>query len=409
LFTLTEKKSIVINATNIGKKLSGIGVYSLNLLKNFSEQDDKTNFIVYANKSAEDHLLKINFPANFSIIWVTSLMSPDHRFRGHLLRFVFSNILPFFHRDAIVFNTSQLEVSLFNKNQVVTVHDIIPLLFKKYHFKQYFFFKYLIKIALNKCRLIVTPSNHSKLLIKNSYSITDEKIIVIANGTKEFKPINLSIKKSEDEYILYYGRITPMKNIAGVINSFSLIKHQIKHKLVLAGDDAKEIVKLIKKGVVKEYDAFCDRIIYAGHLREADLLRLIQNASLLLFPSLYEGFGLPPLEAMSLGCPAVVSNNSSLPEICGNAAYYVNPNDNISIAAGIIEVLSNSVLRKKLIENGYQRAGLFSWQLTSILHLKMFNEIQHEGSVGKEKYERTIFPSVLYDSRLDYNAIKTTR
>ena len=355
MFTLTEKKSIVINATNIGKKLSGIGVYSLNLLKNFSEQDDKTNFIVYANKSAEDHLLKINFPANFSIIWVTSLMSPDHRFRGHLLRFVFSNILPFFHRDAIVFNTSQLEVSLFNKNQVVTVHDIIPLLFKKYHFKQYFFFKYLIKIALNKCRLIVTPSNHSKLLIKNSYSITDEKIIVIANGTKEFKPINLSIKKSEDEYILYYGRITPMKNIAGVINSFSLIKHQIKHKLVLAGDDAKEIVKLIKKGVVKEYDAFCDRIIYAGHLREADLLRLIQNASLLLFPSLYEGFGLPPLEAMSLGCPAVVSNNSSLPEICGNAAYYVNPNDNISIAAGIIEVLSNSVLRKKLIENGLRQ------------------------------------------------------
>ncbi|MBK6912346.1 MAG: glycosyltransferase family 4 protein [Ignavibacteriales bacterium] len=410
MFKSSENKTVVINATNIGRKLSGIGVYTLNLLRNFSEQDDKTNFIVYANQSAKDHVSKINFPTNFSIIWVTSLMSPDNHFKGHLLRFAFSNILSFLHKDAIVFNTSQLEVSLFNKNQVVTIHDIIPLLFKQYHFKQYFFFKYFVKIALKKCRLIVTPSNHSKSLIKHTYSISDEKIIVIANGTKENKSGNMiNTKSGEGKYILYYGRITPMKNIAGVINSFSLIKHQIKHKLVLAGDDAKEIVKLIKNGVIKEYDAFCDRIIYAGHLSDIELSSLIRNASLLLFPSFYEGFGLPPLEAMSLGCPVVVSNNSSLPEICGNAAYYVEPNDNMNIATGILEVLSNSLLRENLIKTGYQRAGLFSWKETALLHLKMLNEIHQQNAVTGEKYKRKMFPPSLLDSRLDYQSVKTIR
>lgn len=403
MIATNKKKIIVINATNIGKKLSGIGVYSLNLLKNFSQQDDKTNFIIYANRSAKEYLTKINFPANFKIIWVTSLISPDNHFRGHLLRFAFSNILSFIYKDEIVFNTSQLEVSLFNKNQVITIHDIIPLLFKQYHFKQYFFFKYFIKIALKKCRLIITPSNHSKQLIKYTYSISDEKIIVIANGTKEIQSVNLIIpKRKEEEYILYYGRITPMKNIAGVINSFSLIKHLIRHKLVLAGDDTKEIVKLIKKGVVKESDAFCDRIIYAGHLSEEDLPKLIQRASLLLFPSLYEGFGLPPLEAMTLGCPVVVSNNSSLPEICGDAAYYVNPNDYSNISNGILKVLSDSFLRNNLIENGYKRAGLFSWQETSSLHLKILYEIQEQAAVASEKYQKRIFSTFSFDTRLDY-------
>jgi len=402
MFNSINQKSIVINATNIGGKLSGIGVYSLNLLQYFSEADHNTNFIIYVNRAAELHISKIKFPSNFKIIRVTSYMSPDNRFKGHLLRFVFSNLLSFYHREAVIFNTSQLEVSLFSKNQVVTIHDIIPLLFKRYHLKQYFFFKYLIKIALKKCRLIVTPSYHSKELIKNTYSIADEKIIVIANGTKEYRVQNICTKRKDYEYILYYGRITPMKNIAGVINSFSLIKHQIKHKLVLAGDDAKEIVKLIRKGVVKQYDAFCDRVIYAGYLTDADLSQLINDASLLLFPSLYEGFGLPPLEAMSLGCPVVVSNNSSLPEICGNAARYVNPTDNISIAAGVLEVLSNSQLRSTMIEKGFHRAARFNWRETALLHLKMLAEIQQNQISDEKKYTPGIFSSLKFDQRLEY-------
>ena len=104
-------------------------------------------------------------------------------------------------------------------------------------------------------------------------------------------------------------------------------------------------------------------------------MTLYRNALLLVFPSLYEGFGLPPLEAMACGCPAVVSNVASLPEVCGEAAYYVDPYDIDSIAAGIYRVAKDDQLRKDLIERGLERAKLFTWEKSAKEHIKIFEEL----------------------------------
>ncbi len=104
------------------------------------------------------------------------------------------------------------------------------------------------------------------------------------------------------------------------------------------------------------------------------LYNLYKNAKLFVFPSLYEGFGLPPLEAMACGCPVVVSNVASLPEVCGDAGYYVDPYCVESIAEGIYQVLTDESLRQSLIQKGLERAALFSWEKSAREHLKVFEE-----------------------------------
>jgi glycosyltransferase involved in cell wall biosynthesis len=114
---------------------------------------------------------------------------------------------------------------------------------------------------------------------------------------------------------------------------------------------------------------------YLGFVNNEELAGLYRKASCFVYPSLYEGFGLPPLEAMACGCPVVVSNVTSLPEVCGDAGFYVNPLDVESIAAGIEKVLRDGELRQSMIEKGLERAKLFSWEKAAKEHLKVFEEL----------------------------------
>jgi glycosyltransferase involved in cell wall biosynthesis len=114
---------------------------------------------------------------------------------------------------------------------------------------------------------------------------------------------------------------------------------------------------------------------YMGYIQTKNLAYIYNLANLFIFPSLYEGFGLPPLEAMASGCPVVVSNVASLPEVCGDAAYYVNPYDVESIADGIYKVVNDKELRENLVQKGLERAKLFSWEKSAREHLKVFEEV----------------------------------
>ncbi|RKY92922.1 MAG: hypothetical protein DRQ01_05635 [Ignavibacteriae bacterium] len=133
--------TVIVNATNIGYKYHGIGVYTLNVLQELTKLQTDLNFIVYLNNSCKEQIDKLEFPENFKIKWVSSLLSPDRNFKGHILRLLFSNLISLKHWKHLQFNTSQLEINFFRKNQVVTIHDVIPLLFPQYHKKQYFYFK----------------------------------------------------------------------------------------------------------------------------------------------------------------------------------------------------------------------------------------------------------------------------
>jgi glycosyltransferase involved in cell wall biosynthesis len=368
-----SNNTVIINATNIGYKFHGIGVYSLNILKELTRLSTGLNFIVYLNKTCKPHIKKINFPDNFTVKWVSSIISPDKNFKGHLLRLIYSNFLSLKHWKYLLFNTSQLEINFFRKNQVVTIHDVIPLLFKKYHRKQYPYFKIILTYGLKYAKYVLTPSEHSKDLLQQIYNLSNERIKFIHNGVNT---IGLNKRDSDNQrgekYILYIGRVNKMKNIKNLLKAYSSIGDKIDHKLVIVGDNVTNLQREMK-----------DAGLSAG---------LKKNASLLVFASLYEGFGLPPLEAMACGCPVVVSDNSSLPEVCGEAAYYVNPQNPSDIAEGIIKVLNNSTLRNELINNGLERAKQFSWTISAKKHLNVLEHVILHSSLPLEKKLNNYLP-----------------
>jgi len=368
--TRATQQTVVINATNIGSILDGIGTYGLNILRELGRLNTDHRFIVYLNTTARQHFMDMELPVNFSVRWVWPLMSPDFGFRGHLIRLIFANLLGLTLRKALLFNISQLEAVFFRSHQILTIHDLIPLLFKKCHRKQFFYYKYFLKYALRRADVLVTPSAHTKELLAQKYPLPPAKIRIVPNGVPRDLGPDTSIEK--EQIIVYVGRIVRMKNVTGVLKAFALMKDKVDHKLIIAGNGREALKKEFEAGRLSRYHL--DRVVFKGYVPTKEMHALLKRASLLVFPSFYEGFGLPPLEAMSCGCPVVVSNVASLPEVCGDAAYYVDPHDVESIAHGMYTVLSNDELRQRLIEKGYQQAKLFRWDRVAESYLRLFNE-----------------------------------
>ncbi len=387
----SKSNTVVVNATNIGYKYHGIGVYSLNILKELTKLQTDLNFIVYLNKSCKEQIDKIEFPENFKLKWVSSLISPDRRFKGHVLRLIYSNLISLKHWRHLQYNTSQLEINFFRKNQVVTIHDIIPLLFPRYHKKQYLYFKLILKYGLKYTRFVLTPSEHSKELLKKIYQLPNERIKYIHNGANTLKLIMKNFQsKGEDKFILYLGRVNRMKNVQGILKAYDFISSKIEQNLLIVGSDENEFKKEIHLANLKE--STVNKIIFKKNITEDEKCRLMRNASLFLYVSLYEGFGLPPVEAMACGCPVIASNNSSLPEVCGDAAYYVNPYNHSEIADGILNVLNNTALRNEMINKGIKNSLLFNWSFSAKEHLRVIEHVVSHSQFPVEEQIHRILP-----------------
>lgn len=359
---------MIVNATNIGRNLSGIGRYSLCisefLLKHWEHPLElilNARGSVYFDNYASDSRVKIK----------TGLMSPDYGFKGHLLRLLYSNKLSFSNPNDILFTTSLLEGSLLNKRHIIAVQDCIPYVFPEYYKKQYYLYKFILPKILSRSLRIITCSNFSKSSIIEIYKIPEQKISVIYNGINQ---INLdgNLNTPKKDYILYVGRSSPIKNLGRLIKAFKIItnKYKLGLKLVLTCQKSDVPFDLIK-GLEKHIE-------FTGYVSEDQLAQLYREALLFVFPSLYEGFGFPPLEAMAHGCPTLVSNVASLPEVCGDAAYFVDPYDEESIAEGIYQVVTNSTLRETLIQKGLKRAKLFTWEESGKKHIEVFEEILND-------------------------------
>lgn len=164
-----------------------------------------------------------------------------------------------------------------------------------------------------------------------------------------------------EQYVLYVGSHNPRKNIAGLIEAFAQLKRQttLPHELVMAGPSPKRIFQQVDVDASAERDAALTSV---GFVSDAELRRLYESAACFAFPSLYEGFGIPPLEAMAMGTPVVASNTTALPEVCGDAAVLIDPHDTAAIRDGIERVLTNDVLAEDLVARGRTRAQQFTWE-----------------------------------------------
>ena len=366
---------VVINATNLGKYLDGLGVYTLNILRELAKMESTLRFVIYVNRSCREHVADIVFPRHCELRWVTGAVSPDYGFRGHLLRLLCSNLLSLRHPRSLMFVTTQLEAIFFRRRQIIMIHDIIPLLFKQSHKKQYYYYKYLLKGVLHRALRVLTPSEHTKELLMETFALPSEKIQVIHNGVRHsLRDAARGDGEVKGEFILFTGRLVGMKNFVGLLRAFSLIKDSVPHNLVITGHGSKRMKRQLQKLRLADCHIEEDRVVYRGHVSAQELEQLYARASLLVFPSFYEGFGFPPLEGMAHSVPVVVSNVSCLPEVCADAALYVDPYDIGSIANGMYRMLTDATLRQTMIVKGIERARHFRWEDSAKKHMQVFTE-----------------------------------
>jgi len=279
-------------------------------------------------------------------------------------------IFPFYAKKYdLIIALTEYDASVFLRNQLLIVHNTVPFLFPNLPTKYKFYTYKLLPKILKKCQKIITVSNVLKKELVELFNIDPKKIFVVYEGvdfkkffkTDENEVLNFKEKyQINEDFVLAVGHSHPIKNFSGVIEAFKIVRKKYKIKLVIAG--------LTGKKVAKDED-----IIYVGHIPNDKLYILYSAAKCFIFPTLHEGFGLPPLEAMACGCPVVVSDKGSLPEVCGDAAVYVNPYDPQSIAEGILKVLTDENLRQNLIQKGYQQVKKFSWEQTVKKFLEVLN------------------------------------
>ena len=266
---------------------------------------------------------------------------------------------------------------------VITLHDLIPLKMPETVSESYMkIFNSEMPKIIDKCDGIITVSNYSKKDIIECFNFPEDKIFVTYLATdKTYHPIDKALCKElmkriynlTGKFILYIGGFSPRKNILNLINAFSKLNDpHNEYKLIIAG--TKGISYSIYKNRVDELN-LSETVLFPGYI-EIDHLPYLYNASeLFVYPSFYEGFGLPPIEAMSCGVPVIASNVTSIPEIVGDAALFVNPHDIDDIFEKIETALYDDSIRNLLIDKGFNRVKSLSWDFTAQETLKSYEKI----------------------------------
>ena len=250
------------------------------------------------------------------------------------------------------------EVPIFSDcRSILTIHDLTQLRFPK---KISPFFRFYLPKVLKQAEHIICNSQATADDIINFWQIPASKItpILLAYDQQHFFP---SPTPQKNNYFLYLGRHDPHKNVSRVIKAFAKFP-DVNYQLWLAGSVDKRYTPKLQQ-LVTQF-GLLDRVHFLNYLPYSQLPDLIRGATALVFPSLWEGFGLPVLEAMACGTPVITSNCSSLPEVAGDAAILVDPTNVDQIADSMSAIATNSYLRSSLIEKGLNRASQFSWEKT---------------------------------------------
>lgn len=364
------ERPLIVNATAIGHRVDGIAVYGANLVKALWRTGVDRPLTVVLSEDARRFFPESEIPAGASIRWVGAWLSPSRGTPGNVRRVLFANHLARQHRNALVFGLSQLEAPIVGARGLVTVHDLIPWLFRDAHPRQYHFYRHYLGRALNHAFGLIAPSQTTKDDMVRHYGIEADRVHVIPHGSPV--PMSACAKSIQhgDRYILWIGRSDPTKNLPALLAAFRTIERQTDVRLVIAGEGSP--VDLRASGVD---DGSLGRVTVLGPVSDAEKIALLDRASVLVCPSLYEGFGFAPLEAMARGCPVVAASTGALPEVCGDAALYVDPRQPGRIADALLRVLTHPELSRDLVERGRTRSTALTWEASVRAHLAVIDRV----------------------------------
>lgn len=376
-----RKKKIGIDARFYGPLGKGLGRYTQEIVDNIINIDKDNEYVIF--------LCPDNFD-EFVIAPEDSIRIKKVKIDIRWYTLKEQLIFPFYLRrerlDLVHFPHFNVPILTSNKF-VVTVHDLIltkfptlrattlnPIIYKLKNLA----YRLVIWLALKRSQKIITVSEFTKNDIVEQFHIREDKIVVTYEGVANLSKGNdtLFVKKMDeegtlkrymikDDFLLYVGNAYPHKNLEGLVQAFAEIsKEYPKLRLVMVGksDYFYERVKKTAKDLGLYQESQPDSsVIFPGYVPDAELEVLFKRALFYIFPSLYEGFGLPPLEAMAKGCPVLSSDKSSMPEILGDAACYFNPEDSGLMKAAIKQMLEDPDLRSELVRKGYERSKKYNW------------------------------------------------
>lgn len=352
------KKDIYIAARFLTQPITGVQRYGIELSKAIKKLNTEYNITFIAPQNIIHHemaeFLNVKKIGNLKgQLWDQISLLKFLKSKGSPLIINFSNTLPVFY-----------------ENKVVTIHDIIHL---KYPVSDSYrrYYEIVFPLMLTHSKHIITVSEFSKKEISSYFGIDESKISVVYSGVDEkFKPKKL---ENQERYILGVSSIAYHKNFIGVVEAFLRLKTEgIKLYIVggvnekIFGKDSKKILNEIKSN---------DNIKFLGRVDDNKLIELYSNAICFVYPSLYEGFGIPPLEAQACGCPVILSDIPVFKEIYGDSAVYFNPLDPDDIANKIEEVLNDDNLGTSLTQKGFENAKKYTWENSAKSFFKVVDKV----------------------------------
>ena len=303
-------------------------------------------------------------------------------------QFIFPHVvLPFAvskTKPDVTYYTNNIISFFGNRPCVVTIHDMTPFVLpESFMYCHALYQRAYVRFAAQKATKIITVSENSKRDICRILRVNEKKIVIIPNASNFAKNIDSVDKLNNDlwaktnissPFILYAGAIHPRKNIRRIIEAYCQLKtyKKIPHQLIIAGSMRWKKRETIPQDTLNKIK---NHVIFTGPVSDNDLVSLYKNCDVFVCPSLYEGFGLPVLEAMSLGAPVVTSNTSSLPEVAGDAAVLVDPTNVDEIVQGMWSVISDPKLANELRSKGLKQASKFSWEKTAKKVLEVLESV----------------------------------
>jgi len=265
------------------------------------------------------------------------------------------------HSGGLLVNLCNMAPLLYHNNSI-TIHDIAVLKHKEWFSKKfYWFYNAVMPLLVKRAKKIFTVSEFSKSEIVSFFSIDPERIFIVNNAVSDaIYPNDTSDRWGliHKKYILAVSSINPRKNFKTIIEAFNKMDADTDTYLIVAGETNKVFNRVDYMSAAEKNP----KILFIGYVSDKELGFLYKNAIAFIYVSLYEGFGIPMLEAMSCGCPVIASNNTSMIEIGKNAALFVDPLNSEQLKNSIIQIANNAVLRDNLIKNGHLVNAEYKWK-----------------------------------------------
>ena len=368
------KIRLLVDSISLLSSLTGIGRYTYEISKNIkamNKYDLEFFYGYYSNKLIEPS-------SGMEIKNLKSIIVKNNLIKKIVRKILFTSSKIFAPSYDLYWQPNFIPNDGIKAKKIVTsVHDFSFILYKDFHPKERVehINRYFYKNVL-KSDMIITGSQYTKNEILERLNFKENEVKVIYHGInhelfKVYEDVTVDFD-IPTKFILSVGSIEPRKNLLGLLKAYDIIDVTLKeeYKLVLVGFkgwENKEIMSIIENNK--------ENIRYLGFVSDEDLAKVYNLASLFVFPSFYEGFGLPPLEAMACGTPVVSSDLTSMPEVCGAAAIYCNPHDIENIKNKMELVLTNVKLQNKLIAKGLKRASEFTWEKSAQEHMDVFEKV----------------------------------